>query len=378
MTKLSFGWRSGRVDWLVLAGLIGIIYGTLPYGPWIVNSVYSSIGKELFNSIVLIIGILGVVAGLAYSSSLFAFTKGHIGRIVLAAGILGYLAWFITIPDERLHFFEYALLGLAIERVLRPYIQDVSRPFIGILSAYFVGMGDETIQWLLSNRHGEILDVFLNGWGGVLGILLLPWPQKTLTSSPHRLIFLMITIAIVLSILFTFATRDFGHMIVDKNKRFRFRSRLSPDGLLSYDLRHGDCVEGTLRQEMALPYSEFLRKYPADRCPFLHEMRVHVFRRESHAERGGAKGCWVALRENQILESFFGSTLAEAGLSWPANKVSRIESRSASRDRVLYVSAVSNKVITAFSPFQFAVIGAGLLGLNYILFLLTKRWLHVG
>jgi VanZ family protein len=378
MTKFISGWRSKHVDWLVLAGLIGIMYGTLPYGPRIINSLYAGTGKEEFNSIVLFIGLFGVIVSLLYSSSLVGFSKGHIGRIMLAVGILAYLAWFITIPAERLHFIEYALLGVAIERVLRSYIQDVGRPFIGMSCAYFFGMGDETVQWFLSNRHGEIKDVFLNGWGGILGILLLPWPQETLTSGSHRLIFLLITIAIVLSILFTFATRDFGHMIVDEPKGFRFRSRLSPDDLRQYDLEHGKRFGGILKQDIRLPYAQFLKKYGANRFSFLHEMRVHIFRRDRYAKKGQAKASWIALRENQILESHFGRCLAEAGLDWPAHKVRRVESRSGGRDRQFYTSSVSNKVITTFSPLQFAVIGTGLLGISCILFLVTRRWPHVG
>ena len=200
MTKFTSGWRTEHTDWLVLVGLIGIIYGTLPYGPNIIESLYSCIGKDEFNSIVLFIGLFGIIVSLVYSLSLSGFSKGHIGRIALAAGILAYMAQFITIPAERLHFVEYGLLGMAIERVLRPHIRDMGRPFVGMLSVYFFGMGDEIIQWLLSNRHGEIIDVFLNGWGGALGILLLPWPQQTLTSSSHRLIFLLITVAIMVSV----------------------------------------------------------------------------------------------------------------------------------------------------------------------------------
>jgi hypothetical protein len=288
------------------------------------------------------------------------------------------MAQFITIPAERLHFFEYALLAVAIERVLRPHIRDVGRPFVGMLCAYFVGMGDEIIQWLLSNRHGEIIDVFLNGWGGVLGILLIPWPQQALTSRSHRLIFLLTTIAVVLSILFTFATRDFGFMIVNEDKGFRFRSRLSLDDFREYDLEHGKQLGRIIRQDIRLPYAQFLKKYPANRFPFLHEMRVHIFRRDRYAGKEKAKASWIALRENQILESHFGCCLSEAGLDWPAYKVKRIESRSERRDGLFYTSSVSKKVITAFSPFQFTMIAPVLVGCNAMLFLMTRRWLHLG
>ena len=377
MARLAFRWRFEHADWLVLAGLIGIVYGALPFGPKITRSACSIVGKEIFASTVLIIAVSGAIAAFFYTlKSAGSLTTGYVARIVMAGVILYFMGRLITVPAERLHFIEYALLGVAVERVLRRHIRDAGRPFVAMLCAYFIGMGDEAIQWLLPNRHGEILDVFLNGWGGVLGILLLPWPQEGLTSSSNALIFCLITIAIISSILFTFGTRDFGYMIVDERKGFRFRSRLSPEDLRGYDLENGRYLGRILRQDISLPYQRFLRKYPANKHPFLHEMRVHIFRRDRYAKKEKAKATWIALRENQILESHFGRCLAEAGLDWPTHRVRRIESRSGSGDREFYTSAVSNKVITAFSPFQLIMIGVALVGCIGILFRTTGRWLH--
>lgn len=379
MTKPTFWYRFDLVDWLVLVGLIGIIYGTLPFGPRIIKSVSYIIGKEMFSLSIFLSAVFGAIVIFAYTlRSAGSLTTGYIARIVLVGGILYYMGQLITITAERLHFIEYALLGVAVERVLRRYIQDAGRPFVAMLFAYLIGMGDEAIQWLLPNRHGEIMDVFLNGWGGVLGVSLLSWPHETLSSSSHRLIFLMLTIAILSSILFTFWTRDFGHMIVDKRKGFRFRSRLSLDALLDCDLNNGNILGGMLKKDISLPYPKYLRKYPANKHPFLHEMRVHLFRRDRYAIDDKAKKYWIALRENQILESYFGRTLTEAGLDWPADKIKRMKLKSGSRKGLFYTSSVSKKVITAFSAFQLAIICAVLLCINLMLFFITGRRLQVG
>ena len=379
MTKSTSRWRYEVVDWLVLVGLIGIIYGTLPFGPRIIKSVCSIIGKEMFSLTIFVSAVFGAIVIFAYTlKSAGSLTTGYVARIVLVGGILYYMGHLITVPAERLHFIEYALLGVAVERVLRRHIQDAGRPFIAMLCAFFIGMGDEAIQWLLPNRHGEIMDVFLNGWGGVLGVSLLSWPQETLSSSSHRLIFFIITFAIISSILFTFGTRDFGHMIVDKRKGFRFRSRLSLDALLDCDLKNGTLLGGMLKKDISLPYPQFLRKYPANKHPFLHEMRVHLFRRDRYAIGDKAKKYWIALRENQILESHFGLTLAEAGLNWPADKIRRMKLNSRSQKGLFYTSSVSKKVITAFSAFQLAIFCAVLLCINVMLFFITGRRLQVG
>ena len=377
MAELGFKRRSNFLDWLILVGLIGIIYGTLPFGPGIVNSVYSILGRDIFASTALIIAVLGAIGTLVYTTSaLRIMTIGYIARIALVAGILGYIGWRITIPAERVHFIEYAILGLIIERVFRPYIQDVGRPFISMICAYFIGMGDETIQWLLPNRNGEIMDVLLNGWGGVLGILLVPWPQQNFTSRSHRLIFVMITIAIISTSLFTIGTRDFGHMIVDEGKGFRFRSRLSQKDLLDYDFKNGDYLGRILKQYISLPYPQFLEKYSANQYPFLHEMRVHIFRRDRYAANNRAKASWIASRENQILESYFGNTLLQAGLNWPEAKSRAIQERCADWRTSFYTSSVSKKVITAFPVSRFVLVCGVLLSLNGIVFLITRRWLR--
>jgi len=365
---------SASADWLILAGLIGVIYGTLPFGPKIIRSIYGITGRELFGSGVLILGVFGAIAALWYT---FRFhrhiTAGYVGRIVLVACILYYVSRFITVPAERVHFIEYGLVGIAIERVLRRYIRDAGRPFVAMLLAYFVGMGDETIQWLLSNRHGEIMDALLNGCGGVLGVLLLPWPKQSLTHSAHRLIFGMATIAIVLSVSFTFATRDFGYMIVDDSKGFRFRSRIAPENLIDYDFQNRTLFGGILSRDMSLPYRKFLKKYPADESSFLHEMRVHIFRRDRYADQEGMKAARIALKENQILETYFGQTLVEAGLAWPVERVRALYTRDANVTEPFYTSPVSDKVITGFSPLGFGIIGVGLLFLNGILFIFTSK-----
>ncbi|MBW1794361.1 MAG: hypothetical protein JRJ38_08015 [Deltaproteobacteria bacterium] len=79
---------------------------------------------------------------------------------------------------------------------------------------------------------------------------------------------------------------------------------------------------------------------------------------------------------DETIQWLLGRSLAEAGLDWPADKTRRIELKSESWGGLFYTSSVSKKVITAFSPFQFAIIGAGLVGLNCILFLTSRRWVY--
>src|SRR5690606_31407348 len=71
-------------------------------------------------------------------------------------------------------------------------------------------------------------------------------------------------------------------------------------------------------------YGEFLATYSPLRDPFLHETRVHLFRRDVHLERGrtgeGAEGegrdYATAYWENRILADYFGEVLRASGYRW--------------------------------------------------------------
>jgi hypothetical protein len=162
-------------------------------------------------------------------------------------------------------------------------------------------------------------------------------------------------------------------MIVDESKGFRFRSRIAPENLLHYDFQNRTRFGAILNKDMDLRYRKFLKKYSPDESPFLHEMRVHIFRRDRYVEKKGMKAGWIALRENQILETYFGHTLVEAGLAWPVDKVRALYTRDVNVKEPFYTSPVSEEVITAFSPFGFVIISLGLLSFNYILFMLTRK-----
>jgi len=82
---------------------------------------------------------------------------------------------------ERIHFIEYAVLGLLISHAV-----DV-RTLSGIIYTgcliTLIGAVDEIIQWFLPNRVGDMRDVFMNSVGGLSGLWLgrfLFWEQQFL------------------------------------------------------------------------------------------------------------------------------------------------------------------------------------------------------
>ena len=105
------------------------------------------------------------------------FLNALILTIVLIAGIV--FSQFIPIFVERIHLFEYGLLGWFAARDLTHHSrQDVS-PY-NRLSKYgyafvfgtLVGIIDECFQGVLPYRHFSIHDILLNSGGSLWGIVL--------------------------------------------------------------------------------------------------------------------------------------------------------------------------------------------------------------
>ena len=95
--------------------------------------------------------------------------------------ILIYLSLSLDVWVERIHFVEYAVLGLLISRAVNvKTLQGII--YTGCLVT-LIGAVDEIIQWFLPNRVGDMRDVFMNSVGGLSGLWLgrfLFWEQQIL------------------------------------------------------------------------------------------------------------------------------------------------------------------------------------------------------
>ena len=95
--------------------------------------------------------------------------------------LLTYLSLSLDVWVERIHFIEYAVLGLLISRAVNV------RTLKGIIATCclitLIGVVDEIIQWFLPNRVGDMRDVTMNSFGGLSGLWLgqfLYWEQHFL------------------------------------------------------------------------------------------------------------------------------------------------------------------------------------------------------
>ena len=164
-------WLPPRRAQLLTGLYIGFIYATLPVMRPILNFLKGSL-DEAFSPAVYVFLFL-VALGI---SALFITQRRGWKSLVMLFGILGVTAFILPLikyPEERVHFLEYAILGIMLYFSLREKIRGRKvLVYIPVIS-FLVGFGDEIIQGMLPNRVYQFTDVVLNFFGGIVGELIL-------------------------------------------------------------------------------------------------------------------------------------------------------------------------------------------------------------
>jgi hypothetical protein len=97
-------------------------------------------------------------------------------------GIYYWVSRSIKLPEEKLHFFEYGLVGIFFLRALRHHALPRLTLWLGawVLSSA-AGWCDEVLQGMTPTRHYDIRDVRLNVIAAGLGLIayLICKPTKT-------------------------------------------------------------------------------------------------------------------------------------------------------------------------------------------------------
>ena len=166
--------------WVLIVVYVLFIYVSLPFFPAFISTLRGFISKELLN-------LLSLVLSLSFflMLSVWMYKKKYkLNQFILIISpllLLTYLSLSLDVWVERIHFVEYAVLGLLISRAVNV------RTLHGIIYTgclvTLIGAVDEIIQWFLPNRVGDMRDVFMNAVGGLSGLWLgrfLFWDQQLL------------------------------------------------------------------------------------------------------------------------------------------------------------------------------------------------------
>ncbi|MGD9346953.1 MAG: VanZ family protein, partial [Candidatus Aminicenantes bacterium] len=278
-------------------------------------------------------------------------------------------------PEEAIHFIEYGLLGFFLFRAFRHHIGDQSIYLASFLLGIIIGTFDEILQWIVPGRYFDLRDVGLNALScGLFQILLWKGVRPKLSYGkvqPRSIRIVSVLLAANLLLLglclsntpqrvkkYTEALPFLsGLRSQEAMSEFKFKhrdpdigiffSRLTLEELKNIDRFRADEFGNILRKWQFKDYAEYLRIFPGGVAPFLHEIRVHIFRRDKRLGRAQSsdeepvrkENFLIAYKENLILEKYFGQTLKKSPYNW--DETIKLQVLAKIDPKAPYVSPVS-------------------------------------
>lgn len=376
--KIFFSWL-----WVVLCSIS--IFLIVPAGRTIQKFVSDNWGEKFF--VFFVLGILGLALIFLICFLIFKLKIRSPSNYVWLFLITGTYTYFtlklISAPVEAAHFLEYGLLGFFLFKALSHHVRDKSIYFTATLFALLVGTFDEIIQWIIPLRYWDFRDVGFNALSGALfQLTLLKVVKPKIISEKIKVksvrIFTSICAVclIVLGLCTSNTTKrvayyskliprlsflqkeepmsEFGYRYKDPDVGI-FYSRISMKDLRKKDTQKGEHYAQILNKSVNEDYDQFLREYNPISDPFMYELRVHIFRRDTYFEKARAsssldkkkESCFIAYKENLILKKYFAQSIGKSVYSWDEDR--QKESESLMNTGKLYKSPVSSELITAFS-----------------------------
>jgi len=346
-----------RRSWLYMAVWTLIIYVTIPLARAIQKFVSRQWDRDLFTYAVLAITAAGLVAAVRYVRRHQPAARSNYYWLIIIGGIFG--GYTIKLgqrsPEEAIHFVQYGVLGILTYRALTHRLQDTSVYLAAAIICGIIGAIDEFIQWLTPRRVWGLNDIWLNFFSSALvQIALARGLQPTfIARRPSRENLRLVcrlaiaALTILAASLLTTPPRiawiadrigwleflkhhdgvllEYGYLYEDPQIGV-FRSRFAPRELKQIDRKRAVAAAEILdRFRDELTYPTFLKRYTPVSDPFIHEARVHLFRRDRHFSQAlktendpatYAKHLTIAWRENRIMEAYFPNTLRHSDYVW--------------------------------------------------------------
>jgi len=180
---------SARKAWIALASYTLFLYATLTIAYDIFILYSNQIGPDSVLSYMNMAFIpVGVVLLLFIIFSLPRVWGVYLSFALICLGV-AFSLYILTIPAKRFHFFQYAPLTVLVFDALRFTVRSRFLYMWTLALVALIGLGDETLQWILPNRHFGLVDLAVNTAAGlftlafigfVLGEENYPWgPQRS-------------------------------------------------------------------------------------------------------------------------------------------------------------------------------------------------------
>ncbi|MFC1585537.1 VanZ family protein [Fibrobacterota bacterium] len=226
--------------WLAITGYTGVIYATLSVVSALRKILTEKYGYGIFDQIYWIFGVIG--AGLCWH--IFRRFRGAalakaLAVLLAIASVYLYYLLNLRYAVERIHFLEYGFLGALVLIAVNRHCPALPSFISAACITYWLGMGDEYIQFLLPGRVGEIRDSVLNAISGVLGMALIinldarpAGMSRPLKPGQLVFVFTILGLTTLFTALFIIAVHGFGYRHESKDPGIVFSS-LSLDELSS-------------------------------------------------------------------------------------------------------------------------------------------------
>lgn len=383
--------------WIAVTCWVAAIFATVPIAESIQGAVAERFGRDAFFVLAISIAVAVTAVLLVRGRRSFAMTASRAGVLItIAVLFVAATLRLSTVPEEAIHFVEYGVLGVLVYRALAPDCENLLVYPTALMVCASVAQLDEALQWAMPGRYWELRDVGINITAVSLVLAAIAFgiaPARVSgdgdARSARRLLRASAVAALLLALsmlntpdriarytsaidsLAFLANADsamfeYGYYYADAETG-RFKSRLPPAELAAADLLRGAEV-GAILDRYATPqeYADVLRIYSPVTDPFVHEVRVHLFRRDRYYERalGYAAGskdrlrcATIAYSEHKILQKYFGNTLKHSQFVLDQVRLQLLETQLLSepqRARAIAdsESAVSRSLVTAVTEAQ--------------------------
>lgn len=186
-TQLQTLFSKERTAWITVAAYTLFLYATLAIAFDLYVWVFDQIGRQSM-SWWMNLG-FSIAGAVLFLSVVFVYrpqASGYVAMAMIGLAVT-FCLQFLPVPAKRFHFFQYAPLTLLVYDAIRFRLRDQSRYIWAMALVSLIGLGDETIQWLLPDRHFGVLDLVINAAAGLLTLVFLgfvvkeenyPWPGR--------------------------------------------------------------------------------------------------------------------------------------------------------------------------------------------------------
>lgn len=375
-------------SWLAVFVWTIILFLTIPLARSLQEVIRGFFGKTSFGYLVIAV-VIAVTAFIIYRlKGHISFRSSNLWWLLVCAGVL--IAYTIRLwdnPVEAVHFIQYGVLAALLFMAFAWRHKNFLIYPAVILATVIVGTIDEGIQWLIPKRVWGLSDIGINSLAAIIvcvAIAMCIRPKGFQQGINRFSIRLVLNLGIVCTLIMTLCLANTpnaikwygeripalnylaedGHIMAEYGFLYKdeeigiFRSRYSVDDLPKVDNQRAlDAAEKLDAAPKLEDYGDFIRKYSPITDPFLHELRVHLNRRDYYLKTGQQQERYsseerqrrlvIAWYENRIVEKYFPESLAQSSftLSAQEREVARLGDTLSGQ----YESPVSIALITIIS-----------------------------